>query len=401
MIKTSYCNGCGKTKSEVKTLLQVNDSTQFCNECIELFAHTIKEIEDDSATEFSPVTYMKPSEIKDKLDLHVVDQERAKRLISVAASRHLARINNPVIDGVEIEKSNVLMVGPTGSGKTLIAKKLAEILDIPMVQANSTELTAAGYVGSDVENMINILVDRANGDIEVAQRGIIFIDEIDKLSRKSENPSLQRDVSGEDVQQGLLKLIEGCEVDVAPTSVDKRKHPKAKTFKFNTQHVLFICAGSFAGIEQQIRTRQKESQGIGFNSPVVTNSEDNTFDYSLITNEDLVKYGMISELLGRLPRFVPLQELSKPYLKCALTEPQNSLVKQFKAQLKASGTELIFPDKTIDKIVDEAYELRTGARGLRAVMENLLEDIQFYGPDLEVKQFFVGETKLEDFMPNS
>lgn len=319
---------------------------------------------------------IKPKVIYDHLDKFVVDQKKAKRVLSIAAHTHLKRIKHPVVDGVKIGKSNVLFVGPTGSGKTLLAETLAAFLGLPMVLEDCNEFTAAGYVGSDCENILQRLLKKADGDVEKAQRGIVFLDEIDKIGRKSENPSITRDVSGEDVQNALLKIIEGHTVYV---SEGKRKHPGNEMTPIDTSNILFICSGAFSGIEKIVEQRLHKGTSIGFGAEVEQDKIE--FDYSLVEPKDLSKFGLTPEFIGRLPVIAPLHKLDKETLRKVLVEPENSILKQYKALMSIDGIKLEFSDAMIDELVDEAYERGTGARGLRSSVAEILEDIMFEIPD--------------------
>jgi ATP-dependent Clp protease ATP-binding subunit ClpX len=383
------CGQCGKNQNEVKNMYGVGKEF-VCGECATLMHNHTNGIEEVQPIDID-LEQFKPSIIKSGLDDYIIGQERAKKLVAIAAYNHIKRIKTPVIDGVEIRKSNVLLVGPTGCGKTLIAEVLAKLLGLPLFIADSTNKTASGYVGEDVETILGGLLDKAGGDIQKAQNGIVFLDEVDKLSRKSENPSITRDVSGEDVQQSLLKILEGTEVEIAEA---KRKHPNAKTQVVDTSNILFICGGSFAGIEQQIIAAKTEGNGIGFNGTPKSIEESKDFDYSQIDVEELKKFGMIPEFLGRLPVIAQMETLNAEALKSILTEPKNALLKQFQALFKQEDIELSFTDDKIDQFVQDTLKKGTGARGLRAVVEKEMEDVQFYAPDMDITEFVVGETEL-------
>ena len=369
------CIGCHKEKSEVSLLVDMNGHN-ICDKCSDdLNAHFKSRQEEIPKIDTAPYS---PKLIKQQLDEYVIGQERAKRVIAIAAYNHYKRINNPTVEGVELGKSNILLIGPTGSGKTLIAETLARILDVPFAMGNATELTESGYVGNDVEHLIKTLLSRADGDISRAERGIVFIDEIDKINRKSDNPSITRDVSGEGVQQALLKLIEGHEVSVPDGA---RNHPDGKKTTINTRNILFICGGSFAGIESQVNLSKNKETNIGFN------------DYTQVGVDDLQKFGMIPELLGRLPVIAPLQELDHKALLSILTEPKNALVKQYQALFSLDNVALEFSKEKLDSIATEALNKKVGARGLRSIVEAVLEDHLFELPDLGTDTLLIGEEK--------
>jgi ATP-dependent Clp protease ATP-binding subunit ClpX len=381
------CIGCKRSKEEVSLLVDINGHN-ICDKCSETLNEMMTEWHEDNPPE--KLVKYSPKVIKEQLDEYIIGQDRAKKIISIAAYNHYKRISNPVVDGVELGKSNILLVGPTGCGKTLIAETLARILDVPFAIGNATDLTESGYVGNDVEQLIKTLLDRADGDIEKTERGIIFIDEIDKINRKSDNPSITRDVSGEGVQQALLKLIEGHEVGVSEGS---RNHPNGNKTAVNTRNILFICGGSFAGIESQVIATKDTKTGIGFGA-LVQNKEEikkEVFDYSQIGVDDLQKFGMIPELLGRLPVIAPLQELDHDALISILTEPKNALIKQFQASFKLDGVALTFTKEKLDEIAKVAQERKVGARGLRSIVEAELEDYIFELPDLGTDTLVIGK----------
>ena len=334
------------------------------------------------------VDSLTPALIKDHLDQYCIGQERAKRKLAIAAYHHILRMRFITVNDMELDKSNVLLVGPTGTGKTLLAQSLADLLDVPFVIEDANEFTANGYVGSDVENVISRLIDAANGNISRAQKGIVFIDEIDKIARKSESPSITRDVSGEEVQATLLKLMEGHTVHVSPS---KRKHPNASTMAINTKNILFICSGAFAGIEKQVKSRNlQKGTGIGF-SASLGNRDTSTFDYNDLAHNDFIHYGLMPEFVGRLPIIAPLQALDKTALRAIFTEPKNSVFNQYYAILGIDFIHLTFSETAIDLMIEACIKQNTGARGLRTVVETVMEDIMFDAPDFKGRRFEVDE----------
>lgn len=378
----SFCDRPGDL--EQQRVLIEGEGVAICSECVQNCVDALKDFEIEPVQEMLDFG-MKPSEIVSFLDEYVVGQERAKMVLAVAVVNHykLLDYKQRETQNIELEKSNVLLVGPTGAGKTYFARQLAKILDVPFAIADATTLTEAGYVGEDVENVVRRLLDNADGDIEAAERGIIYIDEIDKLSRKGENPSISRDVSGEGVQQALLKIIEGSEVEVA--SKGMRKHPMAETTKINTANILFIVGGSFEGIEKIIAKRlKKDKVGIGFGAKVESKEEIKFNDYILdVKAEDLKKFGMLPELLGRLPIITPLKELDQEALVKILTEPKNAIIKQYQELFRYDGITLEFEDEAVKAIADLAIERKTGARSLRAIMEEVLLPYMYKTPDME------------------
>ena len=379
------CSFCNKSQAQVKKLIAGPNDTYICDECVEVCSEIIEEEmaydENDSWTPFSDINLLKPEEIKEFLDDYVIGQDEAKKVLSVAVYNHYKRIMAQRDLGVELNKSNILMLGPTGCGKTLLAQSLAKILNVPFAIADVTALTEAGYVGEDVENILLKLIQAADYDIERAEYGIIYLDEIDKITRKSENPSITRDVSGEGVQQALLKIVEGTVANVPPQG--GRKHPHQELIQIDTTNILFICGGAFEGIDKIIEKRI-DQKSIGFNAEIAEKHEDDVDKLlAQVLPQDLVKFGLIPELVGRVPVTVSLEMLDHDALIRILTEPKNAIVKQYQKLLELDGVKLVFDDSALNEIADISLKRKTGARGLRAIMENTMMDIMYRAPSDE------------------
>ena len=398
---TLYCSFCGRSDREVELMLPGMNGC-ICNDCaeraVELSREYLNKMATSSLTDLSMDSLPKPDEIKAYLDQFVIGQDTAKRYLSVAVYNHYKRLNQKRDDDIEIEKSNIIIVGPTGTGKTLLAKTIARMLKVPFAIVDATVLTEAGYVGEDIESLLTRLLAACDYNVAEAERGIVFIDEIDKIARKGDNPSITRDVSGEGVQQGLLKLLEGSVVNVPPQG--GRKHPEQKMIAVDTKNILFICGGAFEGIERKIAQRLN-THVVGFGAGNHVSKADRDKLLHFVAPQDLRSYGLIPEIIGRLPILTNLEPLDRDALLRILTEPKNAIVRQYKKLLEMDGVELVIEDDVLGFIVDKAIEFKLGARGLRSLFETIMIDVMYQAPSLKKKRFVLTRDFAENQLSKS